>query len=114
MCDEAVDYSLAALKFVPNWFVTSKKLLTALYAHDNILYFNEMGILSIYLNNINLDDTNYYKDNPEFIIHIKLLAWHIKFEKLRTLNKELMLIAWHLARWWNFCMSQDENKNKKN
>ena len=124
MCDEAVDYSLAALKFVPNWFVTSKNLLTALYADDNILYINEnsgesvfscnkMGILSIYLNNINLDDTNYYEDNPEFIIHIKLLAWHIKFEKLRTLNKELMLIALHLARWWNFCMSQDEKKKKE-
>ena len=44
MCDEAVDDCLAALKFTPDWFVTSKmikKLLTALYPNDNILYFNE-------------------------------------------------------------------------
>ena len=39
MCDEAVDDSVAALKLIPDWFVTSKmikKLFTALYADDNI------------------------------------------------------------------------------
>ena len=44
MCDEAVDDSLAALQFIPGWFVTSKmikKLFTALYADENIPYFNE-------------------------------------------------------------------------
>ena len=44
MCDEAVHACLAALEFVRDWFVTSKtikKLFTALYADDNILYFNE-------------------------------------------------------------------------
>ena len=40
MCDEAVDDSLAALKFIPDWFVTSKiikKLYTAIYADDGLL-----------------------------------------------------------------------------
>ena len=35
MCDKAVDDSLAALKLIPDWFVTSKmikKLYTVLYA----------------------------------------------------------------------------------
>ena len=44
MCDEAVDDSLATLKIFPDWFVTSKmvkKLFAALYADDNILYFDE-------------------------------------------------------------------------
>ena len=44
MCDGAVDDYLAALKLIPDWFVTSemiKKLFTALYADENILYFNE-------------------------------------------------------------------------
>ena len=72
MCDKAVDDCLAALKFVPDWLVTSnmiKKLSTALYADENILYFNEdsgnvafssneMDILNVDLNNINLDDTS--------------------------------------------------------
>ena len=76
-CDEAVDDSLAALRFVSDWFVTRKtikKLLTALYADDNVLNFdedsgdavcscNDMGILSTDLNNINLVDTNYDEDD---------------------------------------------------
>ena len=61
MCDQAADDSLAALKLILDWFVTSKmvkELYTALYADENILYFNddsgnvvfscnEMGILNI-------------------------------------------------------------------
>ena len=47
---------------------------------------NEMDILSIDLNNINLDDTNYDEDDPETIIYIRLLAWHIKFEKRKALK----------------------------
>ena len=42
MCDEVVDDCLAALKFTPDLFVMSKmikKLLTTLYADDNILLF---------------------------------------------------------------------------
>ena len=61
----------------------NKKLFAALYADDNLLNFNEssgnavfscneMGILSTDLNNINLDNTDY--DDPETIIHIRLLA----------------------------------------
>ena len=44
MCDKAADGFLPALRFVADWFVTSKmikKLFTALYADDNILHFNE-------------------------------------------------------------------------
>ena len=117
MCNKAIDDFLLALKFVPDWFVTSKmikKLLTALHADDNILYFNEdscdaifscnkTGIFSIDLNNINLNDANYDEDDPETIIHIRTLAWHIKFEKHKALKKklkkELMLVAWHPRRW---------------
>ena len=44
MCDKAVDDCLAAVKFVPDWFVTSKIikiLFNAVYADENILLFNE-------------------------------------------------------------------------
>ena len=44
LCDEAVDDSLAALKLLPDWFVTSKmikKLYTALYADDGLHFFDE-------------------------------------------------------------------------
>ena len=68
MCDISLDDFLPALKFVLDWFVTSKmitKFHTTLYADDNTLDFNEdsgnavyfrnaMGIVSTDLNNINL------------------------------------------------------------
>ena len=74
-----------------------KKHFTALCADDYIRYFNEdssnvvfsfheMGILNIDLNNINLDN-NFADDDPDTIILIRLLAWHIKFEKDKELEK---------------------------
>ena len=87
-CDEAVDDSLTSLKLIPDWFVTSKmikKLYTDLYADDGLLFFvedsanvtfccDEMGILSVNLNNINLDNT-FGEDDLDTIIIIRLLAW---------------------------------------
>ena len=77
-----------------------QKLLTALYTDDNIpcfnkdsghfiLFCNEMGIVSININSINLDDTNYNEDVSETISHVRFLAWHSKFEKHKALKKEL-------------------------
>ena len=122
MRDKAVDDCLAALKFVPDSFVTSKMIkifFTALYADENILYFNVficngMGTLYIDLNNINLDDANYDKNGPDTITLIRLLALHIKFEKHKELKKmiseELIPIAWHSSRSRNFCVPEDEKK----
>ena len=63
---------------------------------------NGMDILNIDLNNINLDN-NFDEDGPDTIILIRLLTWHIKFEKRKALkkelNEELMSIAWHPKRW---------------
>ena len=95
MCDKAVDDSLAALKLISYWFVTSKmikKIFTALYADENILYFNEdsgnvvfscieMSILNLDLNNSNLDN-DFDEGDTDTIILIRLLAWDIKFEKM--------------------------------
>ena len=33
-----------------------------------------MAILSIGLNNINLDDVNFGEDDPEIIVHVRLMA----------------------------------------
>ena len=44
-----------------------------------------MGILYIDFNSINLNN-NSDKDNPD-TIHIRLLAWHIKFKKCKALKK---------------------------
>ena len=55
----------------------------------NIVSFcNEMGIFNIDLNNIKFDN-NFDEDDADTIIHIRLLARHIKFEKRKALKKEL-------------------------
>ena len=128
MCDKAVDDFLPTLDFVPDWFVTNKmikKLFTALYADENILYFDkdfgnavfncdEMGILNIDLININLDN-NFDEDDPVTIIYVRLLAWHIKFQKhealKKELNEELMPTAWHLNSWRDWCVSEERNRS---
>ena len=93
-------------------------------AGENILYFsedsenvafhcNEMVVLNIDFNNINLNN-NFDEDDPDIIILMRLLAWHIKFEKRKALknvlNEELMPVAWYLNRWWGCCVSKDEEK----
>ena len=43
MCKEAVNNCLAALKFIPGWFVTIKileNLDITLHANDDILFYN--------------------------------------------------------------------------
>ena len=38
----------------------------------------------------------------------------VNFKKREALNKiseDLMSIAWHSKRWWNFCILQDEKKD---
>ena len=78
ICDEAGDDSLATLKVIPDWFVTSKMiktLYTAFYADDGLLFFdeysgdvtfccNKMSVLSANLNNINLDN-GFDEDDPD-------------------------------------------------
>ena len=65
-------------------------LVTALYADENIVYFNEdssdaiffcnqIGILSIDINNINFGGTNYEKDDTETNIHIRFWPWQYSF-----------------------------------
>ena len=59
-----------------------------------------MDILSVDLNNINLDDVNFDEDDRETIINVRLLAWCNKFKQHKAFNKELdkelILVAWHL------------------
>ena len=99
MCDEAADNWLDALKFIPDWFATSKmlgKLDNALHANDDILFYNkdlnkvtviacQKYILAADLEKIKLD--NFYEDDPDTIIHVRLLAWCSNFKKRKTLKK---------------------------
>ena len=47
-----------------------------------------MGILSVYLDKTNLnDDDNFYEDDPETTINVRLLTWCNKFENCKAFKK---------------------------
>ena len=72
-----------------------------------------MGILNKDHDTISFDN-NFDKYDPDTIIHVRLLAQHIKFEKSKALkkelNEELIPLMWDPKRWQNFCVSEDEKK----
>ena len=80
---EAVDDCLAALKFIPGWFVTSFMMLYSLMMicffikiliKSHILVTKLVFIFSLDFDKINLDSNkDVDKDDPETIIHAKLL-----------------------------------------
>ena len=39
---------------------------------------DKMCVFSVDLNNINLDDANFYEDDPKTIIHVRRLVWYNK------------------------------------
>ena len=57
-----------------------------------------MGIFRVDLNNIDLDDVNFYEDDPE-AISLGLIAWRNRLRQCEAfkkgISKELMLLAWH-------------------
>ena len=64
---------------------------------------------------MNLDeDNNFYGDDPDNIIHLRLLAWRKEFEKRKPLKekirKELMPEAKHPKKWWDWCLSENEER----
>ena len=92
--NEAVNDCLAALKFVPGWFVDN-----ALQANDVIVFYNEgfnkvtfiacqIHIPAADLDRIKLNnDNNFYEDNHDTSIHVRLLAWRSNFKKRKALEK---------------------------
>ena len=101
MCDEAANLCLAALKFIPDWFVTSKilqKFDNALHANDDILFHNEdfdkvtfitnqKHILAVDLDKINLDN-NFDEDHLDIIFHTNFWLGVINLKNRKHLKKE--------------------------
>ena len=84
MCNEAVRGGPWNLRHVSDWFLTQQQIKIW---HDNAYYCN--------------DD--------------RLIRWyegHLKRKAQKAqIKKELMPIAWHLSRWWDWCISKDEKRN---
>ena len=79
-----------------------KNLYTASYADDVLLFLDEnscdttfccdeMGILSVNLNDINFNN-NFNEDDPDTVILFRRLALHSKFKKRKALKKDMWRI----------------------
>ena len=83
ICDKAVIDDSTSLLFGPDWFVSQQKIKSW---HDDDDFYNYDDIIEWY---------NGY---------LKRTAQKVK------IKEELMPIVWHLSRWWNWCMSEDDKR----
>ena len=91
MCDHAVIYDPSSLIFVPDWFVTKDWLYMW---HDD------------YYDNDGSKDKFTADDEGEFF------TWYDGYRAQRaqkaSIKEELLPIAWHPTRYWDWCVSEDE------
>ena len=97
MCDNAVDAFLPAFKFVPDWLVTKKNYWKtwwccifqqrySLFSKESAniwFYSNEIGFISVNVNNINFYDANFDENDPETIIHVSLMVQRNRLKQHR-------------------------------
>ena len=77
MCKEAVNSCLSLLKFVPDWLVTNKVLKdldNVVFFNDDIVFVNADSDVTFFSDDMDLDDDNFDDDDPETIIHTRLMA----------------------------------------
>ena len=88
MCDKEVEEDPCVLEFVSDWFAT----------HQQVKIWH--------------DDNDYDDDDDDEIIE-----WYNGYQKRKTqkakIKDELMPLAWHPSRWWDWCVPEDEKKRNR-
>ena len=83
MCNKAVREKPCVLKCIPDWFVTQQQL--KIWYDDDDPYIND-----------------------------EIIEWYKAYQKRKSqklkIKEELLPIACHPSRWWDWCMSEDERK----
>ena len=103
MGDKAVYACLLQLRCVADWLATNKILEN----RDNVLLPNDdidlddidsdtgtfcsvgTGLNTIDLNNINLGNEKFDEDDPETVIHIRLMAWCNRYKQRKACKKDI-------------------------
>ena len=118
MCEKAVQKYPYELEFVPDYYKTKKmrervveKYPWALeYVPDWFVKCEELNLWHDYL----------YHNNDRFVCsyhnkYDRFIKWCNGYQKRKAqkakIKEELMPIAWHASRWWDWCVP--ENKKKK-
>ena len=121
--DKTVDTGLPVLKFVPDWLVTSnmiEKLGNVIFSNYDVVFGGMDSVWYCYIlnnmnlnNNINLDDDKFDYYDSETIDHLRFMAWWKTYKHHnhgKRIIKELMSAAWHPTRWWEWSMTEYEQK----
>ena len=86
ICKKVVEAALGVLKYVSDYFVTKQQIKTW---HDDDKYCNGHELIE------------WYKGHQKH-----------KSQKA-SIKEEFMPIAWHLSRYWDWCIPEDEKKGTK-
>ena len=86
MCNKQVWGYTPSLQYLPDWFVTQQQIWIW---HDDDYYCNDDKLIKWY---------NGYKER--------------KSQK-SSIKEELMPIAWHSSRYWNWCISEAEKREQE-
>ena len=95
MCNEAVESESWMLKHVSDWFVTQKICNEAVQRAPRMFEYAPDWFVTL----------------QEFDDVLKLRYAYIKRKAQKAqIKEELMPVAWHPDRWWNWCVPEDEKK----
>ena len=109
MCEEAVEENPRYLEYVPDHFQTQEMgdavmedLWLLIYVPDLL---GTQGLIKIWH-----DHNDYCNDDDDD----KLIEWYDGYQKSRAqkarIKEDLMPTAWHPSRWWDWCVSEDTEK----
>ena len=96
MCIRAFKMDPWQLTDIPDWFVVLQEMWCE--NRDWFVVLQEMWCEDF-------DDTNY------------LIRWRNAYKKRKAqkakVKEELLPVAWHPSKWWGWCVSNDEKRNRK-
>ena len=73
------------------------------------LFFNHKDSKYNYNNS---DDSDVDSDDDSGCISLKLISWFNKYNQWKEYKKRLMPIPWLPTRVWDWCMSEDEKRDR--
>ena len=87
MCNKAVELDPSFLWFVTDWFVSQEQL--------RLWHDSDDWLIRWWYNN-------------------RLIKWYKGYQRRKaqkaSIKEELVRVAWHPSRWWDWYMSEDEKK----
>ena len=85
------------LKDLDNTLFFNDDIVFVNVGSNNAAIFSDDVALYVDITNVSLDDDNFDSDNPETIIHVRLVAWCNKYKQReackKEISKELMPVA---------------------